>query len=112
MIVRKILQRSGSGREKEVDVAMTSDILDNLYNLESTKDVIFITVTGDGDLKIPIEKALDKGVPVELWSWDDAMARESDMTAMVHKLFETTQFTDTLLASVIFCQSRLNIKAK
>ena len=86
----KTFQRSGGGREKEVDVAMTSDILENLYKqiyTETKENTVFIAVTGDRDLKTPIEKALDNGIPVELWSWEQAMARAFCKLANTHKLF-------------------------
>lgn len=86
----KTFQRSGSGREKELDVAMAHDITKNLYHLvytESKENVIFIIVTGDRDLKPPILDTLDNGIPVELWSWDDAMAREFRQLANTHDWF-------------------------
>ena len=72
----KTFERSGSGREKEVDVAMASDMMKELYQKESTANVTFIAVTGDRDLKPPIENILDGSVRVELWSWEDSMAHE------------------------------------
>jgi hypothetical protein len=86
----KTFERSGSGREKELDVAMAHDITKNLYHLvytNSKDNVIFITVTGDRDLKPPIIDTLGNGIPVELWSWEDAMAREFRQLANTHDWF-------------------------
>ncbi len=47
---------------------MACDIVEHLYELYYTKtldNVVFITVTGDRDLKYPIEKVFEKKVPVE-----------------------------------------------
>lgn len=84
--------RSDKGREKEVDVAMARDITKNLSRLiysenESTENVTFIIVTGDRDLKPPIDSVLEEGVPVELWSWADSMARAFRQLASTNPLF-------------------------
>ena len=85
----KVFQRSGSGKEKELDVAMAHDITKTLYkDLKVGVNVTFITVTGDRDLKPPIEDALDNCIPVELWSWENAMAREYRQLANSHPLFQ------------------------
>ena len=83
----KKFQRSGSGREKEVDVAMASDMIEELLERESTTEVTFIVVTGDRDLKTPIEKIMKKNVPVNLWSWEHSMAVEFKKMANTNKLF-------------------------
>lgn len=70
----------------QVNVAMTSDIVASLCT-ETKKNVTFITVPGGNALAIPIKMVLDKGVPVELWSWEDAMAREFRQLAKTHPLF-------------------------
>ena len=63
----KVFDRSGSGKEKELDVAMAHDITKTLYKDRKVGvNVTFITVTGDRDLKPPIEDALETGIPVEL----------------------------------------------
>lgn len=74
-----MFQRSGNGREKEVDVAMGHQITKTLYrDLANAKkeNVIFITATGDRDLRPPIQDALGNGVSVELWSWKHCMAQD------------------------------------
>jgi len=83
----KTFKRSGSGREKEVHVAMASDIIEELHELESTDDVTFILVTGDRDFKPTIMKVLSKKVSVELWSWIDSMALEFRRLANSNTLF-------------------------
>lgn len=93
----KTFLRSGSGREKELDVAMAHDITKNLVHLihaGQSENVVFITVTGDRDLKPPIEYALENNVPVELWSWDDAMACEFRRLANKSDLFTARKLDD------------------
>ena len=85
----KVFQRSGSGKEKELDVAMTHEITKTLYkDLKDGVNVTFITVTGDRDFRIPIEDVLDNSIPVELWSWEKAMARVYKQLANSHPLFQ------------------------
>ena len=96
----KDFPRSRGGREKEVDVAMTLGIVENLYT-ETKENAVFIVVTGDRDLKSPIEKVLDNGVPVELWSWERAMARDFCKLANTHKLF-TASALDSVQDSFSF----------
>ena len=87
----KVFQRSGSGKEKELDVAMAHDITKTLYEhiyINCCRNVTFIVVTGDRDLKPPIEDSLEKGIPVELWSWEKAMSREYKQLANSHPLFQ------------------------
>ena len=77
----KTFQRSISGKEKKVDVAMATDITDvaieKKYS-DSERETVFIVVTGDKDLITPIELAMKKSelISVELWAWDFSMARE------------------------------------
>ena len=54
---------------------------------DHVSNITFIIVTGDRDLKPPIELVLDSGVPVELWSWDDSMALEFRRLANTNDLF-------------------------
>ena len=87
----KVFQRSINGKEKDLDVAMAHDITKTLYEhiyINGSGNVTFITVTGDRDLKPPIEDLLEKGIPVELWSWEKAMAREYKQLANSHHLFQ------------------------
>ena len=86
----KTFQRSGSGREKELDVAMAHDItknLDRLVYMDTTSNVIFITVTGDRDLKPPIDDVLENGVHLELLSWEGSIACEFKRLANTNPLF-------------------------
>ena len=71
----KVFER-GYGGEKEVDVAMAIDIVEQLYETPSVEDVTFIVVTGDRDFKSPIQRCLKKNVHVELWSWEHSLAVE------------------------------------
>ena len=64
----QIFKRSAGGKEKEVDVAMSSDITEQVLELKYANmdtDCVFVIVTGDRDLKSPIVKVLKQSVPVE-----------------------------------------------
>lgn len=77
----KTFQRSISGKEKKVDVAMATDItevaVEKKYS-SSGRQTVFVVVTGDKDLITPIELAMVKSelISIELWAWDFSMARE------------------------------------
>lgn len=83
----KTLHRSDSGKEKEVTATMMQDMNDILYEHRDIQNVTFIIVTGNRDIRPTILKTLQKGVPVELWSWQDAMAREFCQLANTEPLF-------------------------
>ena len=89
----KTFKRSGSGREKEVDTAMTADMMKYLYK-RSTDKVVFIVVTGDKDFKPPIRHILEEELPVELWSWKDSMANDYEDLAKHNSLFTATKLDD------------------
>lgn len=76
--VVQIFKRSGGGKEKEVDVTMSSDITEQIFELKHDTnpdtECIFVIVTGDRDLKTPISKALKHDIPVELWSWEQSLS--------------------------------------
>lgn len=84
----KICNRSGrlSGQEKELDVAMACDIVEELYERES-HNITFIIVTGDKVFMSPIRKCLKKQVHVELWSWEHSMAKDFKDLAKKDSLF-------------------------
>lgn len=58
-----------------MNTAMSQDIVNALHEKDDNAKV-FITVTGDRNLRPPILNALEKGISVELWSWEEALARE------------------------------------
>lgn len=89
----KIFERSGSGEEKEVDTAMTKDIIKTFYTLPHKENVIFVIVTGDRDLLPPIKDILDEGAPVELWAWEHSTARKFKQLANESELF-TIKYLD------------------
>ncbi len=73
-----IFQRSGTGYENALNTAMARQITKTLYTLNAQEkdDIFFVAVTGDSDLKPPIDDALENQIQVELWSWQDSMSRE------------------------------------
>ena len=85
---------SGPKLGQQLPISMCTKLTTCLNSSKTLKDlkdgvnVTFITVTGDRDLKPPIEDALDNGIPVELWSWENAMAREYRQLANSHPLFQ------------------------
>ena len=85
----KIFQRSFRGKEKEVDVTMSSDITEQVmelkYSQQNISDPVFVIVTGDRDLKTPISKALKQCFSVELWSWNQSLSREFRLMANTQK---------------------------
>ena len=85
----KLYKRSESGRAKEIYGSMARDIMTILYT-KSREDVTYVIVTGDRNLNPIIVDVLSKGVPVELWSWEAALAREFRRLANTHGLFTVT----------------------
>lgn len=94
----KTFPRSISGKEKKVDVAMatamTKVAMEKKYS-KSTQQTIIIAVTGDKDLITPMEVATEIDlVTVDLWSWQDSMAREFYQLARKCKNFSVYQLDD------------------
>ena len=74
----------------EANVAMARDILLTLHGFlhtENKDNMVFIIVTGDRKFRPLIEETLHNGVPVELWSWEDAMSQEYRQLAHAHENF-------------------------
>ena len=93
----QIFKRSAGGKEKEVDVAMSSEIVEQVLELKLTNvdtDCVFVIVTGDRDLKTPIEKVLKRSVPVELWSWEQGLSREFRVMANTEKFLTVFKLDD------------------
>ena len=92
-----IFECSGTGKQKEVDTAMTADIVDEVGEaVHSMLDVTFIVVTGDRDLNRSIEKCLAKQMHVELWSWEDSMSIQFKRLANKEKLFTANKLDEFL----------------
>jgi hypothetical protein len=85
----KVYKRSESGRAKEIHGSMARDIMTTLLT-ESRENVTYVVVTGDRNLNPIIVDILSKGVPVELWSWESALAREFRQLANSHDKFTVT----------------------
>ena len=81
-----IFKRSVGGRVKEIHGAMARDMMKTLHT-KNKANATFIVVTGDRNLKPVIDDILESSVHVELWSWEDAMAREFRQLANTHNLF-------------------------
>ena len=63
------------GREKEVDVAMATQItrLASKCDEDDKENTVFIIVTGDRDFKAPVENAVEEKIHVEMWAWKTGM---------------------------------------
>lgn len=87
-------------------VAMMHTLTKTLYQLiyserDQTINVVFIVVTEDHDLQLPFQDALENGVCIDLWSWEDVMAQEFKQLALTHELF-TTNTLDHVAQHFIF----------
>ncbi|KAJ4142019.1 hypothetical protein NW754_014809 [Fusarium falciforme] len=82
----KIYDRA-RGKEKQVDTAMTADMVAESAELsigaksapeikEKNKRTIFIAITGDQDMVPPIRRVLGYGFRVELWAWKSGISSE------------------------------------
>lgn len=82
----EVFDRAGGveyGREKEVDHAMTAAVTEwatmltydrDLQAQIDKKNVAFVVVTGDRDMKAAIDITIKRKIKVELWSWRDSIA--------------------------------------
>ncbi len=69
------VKSSPNGKEKEIAVAMAVDITEMMCD-HGDENSIFVIVTGDRDLKMPVEKALKRRISVHLWSWKQSLSIE------------------------------------
>ena len=69
-------KRSESGKERELNGAMSRDIMKCFHTCDRKEDVVFIIMTGDPEIKPHLEEVLKNRVPVEIWSWEQATAQE------------------------------------
>ena len=103
--VVKIFQRSYKGKEKEVDVTMSSDITEQVMELkfgnQDISDPVFVIVTGDRDLRTPISKALMLKYSVELWSWEQSLSREFRLMANTEECL-TVRILDDVIKSFAY----------
>lgn len=87
----KIYDRAASGKEKQVDNSMATDISRHATILETKakmnpKDhpeykeeldnMTFIVISGDRDMLPPIRLALQCKIRVEIWAWESGISRE------------------------------------
>lgn len=95
----KTFERSRSGKEKKVDVAMATDITELATEKKyssSGRQAVFIIVTGDRDMSTPVQLAIGKSdlISVELWAWDYSMAREFRQLANAEERFTVNKLDD------------------
>ena len=91
--VQTYRRSTASGKEKEVDVAMATDIMEMLYTQEDD-NIVFIIVTGDRDLKAPMERVLANGITVDLWSWEKSLSIDYRRLANTNPLFRVHKLDD------------------
>ena len=89
----KTYRRSSSGKEKEIDVAMATDIIEMKCEY-ADENSTFVIVTGDRDLKTPVEKVLIKNISVHLWSWKQSLSLEYRHLANLNPLFNVFMLDD------------------
>jgi hypothetical protein len=80
------------------NAAMARDILLSLITLsfvENKENVVFIVITGDSKFRPLLEVTIHQGVPVELWSWRDAMSHEFPLLAHTCEKF-TAKYLDSI----------------
>ncbi len=102
-----IFDRSITGKEKEVDVTMATHITKTAYKFdkESGRCAVFIVITGDRDMRTPIEEALSESelISVELWSWESSLAREYRLLANTADRFQVWKL-DTIKLEFSYVQ--------
>lgn len=91
--VQTYRRSASSGKEKEIDVAMASDITEMLFT-QAGDNTTFVIVTGDRDLKRPMEKVVKREIPVELWSWDQSLSRDYRRLANTNSFFNVHLLDD------------------
>ena len=89
----KTYRRSSSGKEKEIDVAMAADIVEMKCEY-ADENSTFVIVTGDRDLKSPVEKVLKKNISVHLWSWRQSLSLEYRRLANLNPLLKVFMLDD------------------
>ena len=92
-VVQTYRRSTASGKEKEIDVALATDMMEMLYTQED-ENVTFVIVTGDRDLKAPMTKVLAKGIAVDLWSWEKSLSLEYRRMANTEQLFTVHKLDD------------------
>ncbi|KAF7553324.1 hypothetical protein G7Z17_g3711 [Cylindrodendrum hubeiense] len=99
---------SWTGREKEVDAKIITDIVDQAaeaYYMNIRSE--FILVSGDRDMHFPVEKVATKyRLPVHVWSWNNGLAsvymEQHDPLVQVYSL-------DNYLEQIGFCESKFRV---
>ena len=86
-----------TGKEKEVDTAMTADIVATAYEEQPATIAV---VSGDSDFRSGIEKALKRGWKVEVYSWKQALA--SRITELSSNVNVEIIYLDNHLDDIIF----------
>ena len=85
-VVQTYRRSTASDKEKEIDVALVTDMMELLYTQED-ENITFLILTGDRDLKAPMTKVLAKGIAVDLWSWEKSLSLEYRRMANTEQLF-------------------------
>lgn len=99
---------SWTGREKEVDAKIITDIVDQAAeayykNIRSE----FVLVSGDRDMHFPVDKVATKyGLPVHVWSWMNGLSgaylQENDSLIQVYTL-------DDYIEEIGYCESTFHV---
>ena len=70
----KVFDRNIRNKEKGVDMEMGMDIAERLFTVTDDRSRILVVAAGDADYVPAVERAKDKGWPVEVWFWSNAAA--------------------------------------
>jgi len=91
--VKTYRRSTTSGKEKEVDVALATDLMEMLFTQEDD-NAIFVIVTGDRDLRVPMKRVLSKGIAIDLWSWEKSLSIDYRRMANTNPLFKVHTLDD------------------
>ena len=104
------------GREKEVDVAMATQItlLAAKCNEDDKENTVFIIVTGDRDFIAPVKTAIKENIHVEMWAWKSGMnilyRQHANLTPTLLKVKEIDEIADKVsFTSIISTRQKKDV---
>ena len=70
----EILDRNSRNKEKGIDTLMVADIMQDMYEIATKREDIFILIAGDADYMPVLEKLRAKEFEIHVLFWDHAAA--------------------------------------
>ncbi|KAH6687955.1 hypothetical protein F5X68DRAFT_231500 [Plectosphaerella plurivora] len=118
-----IFDRNDKNKEKEVDNAMSTNIVKSATRLavmaeydaavKKEKDnTIFVIITGDRDMMPSIKEVLAVGIRVELWAWKSGMAGAYKQLRARHQALLSLHFLDDEAGNIYFTNTKSTRKGK